>query len=61
MYVKLQTEHTAESQLIDELRKGSYQAFDTIYRMYSKRLYAYSLQLTKSPEASEEIVQEVFS
>ena len=60
MYVKLQTEHTTESQLINELRKGSYQAFDTIYRMYSKRLYAYSLQFTKSPETSEEIVQEVF-
>ena len=28
--------------------------------MYSKRLYAYSLQFTKSPEESEEIVQEVF-
>lgn len=28
--------------------------------MYSKRLYAYSLQFTKSSEESEEIVQEVF-
>lgn len=58
--MKPQTEHTAENQLIDELRKGSHRAFDTIYRMYSKRLYAYSLQFTKSPEEAEEIVQEVF-
>jgi RNA polymerase sigma-70 factor (ECF subfamily) len=28
--------------------------------MYAKRLYAYSLQFTKSPEDSEEIVQDVF-
>jgi RNA polymerase sigma-70 factor (ECF subfamily) len=28
--------------------------------MYAKRLYAYCLQFTKSPEDSEEIVQDVF-
>ncbi len=28
--------------------------------MYARRLYAYSLQFTKSPEESEEIVQDVF-
>lgn len=49
-----------EHQLIQDLKRGSHKAFDKIYQMYSKRLYAYSLQFTKSPEESEEIVQEVF-
>lgn len=49
-----------EASLIHDLKQGSHKAFDKIYQMYAKRLYAYSLQFTKSPEASEEIVQEVF-
>lgn len=49
-----------EKFLILQLKKGSYKAFDSIYQMYAKRLYAYSLQFTKSPEDSEEIVQDVF-
>ena len=46
--------------LIQALKQGSSKAFDSIYQMYSKRLYAYSLQFTKSPEEAEEIVQDVF-
>lgn len=46
--------------LIHSLKSGSHTAFDEIYRLYAKRLYAYSLQFTKSPEESEEIVQDVF-
>ena len=46
--------------LIQSLKKGSTKAFDSIYQMYSKRLYVYSLQFTKSPEEAEEIVQDVF-
>jgi RNA polymerase sigma-70 factor (ECF subfamily) len=49
-----------EALLILQLKKGSSKAFDSIYRMYAKRLYAYCLQFTKSPEDSEEIVQDVF-
>lgn len=49
-----------EPDLIRELKKGSRKAFELIYQMYSKRLYVYSLQLTKSKEDSEEIVQDVF-
>jgi RNA polymerase sigma-70 factor (ECF subfamily) len=51
---------TDETHLIFQLKNGSSQAFDSIYRMYAKRLYAYCLQFTKSPEDSEEIVQDVF-
>lgn len=49
-----------EYHLIQDLKRGSHKAFDKIYQIYAKRLYAYSLQFTKSPEESEEIVQEVF-
>ena len=46
-----------EPQLILSLKNGSYKAFERIYQMYAKRLFAYSLQFTKSQEESEEIVQ----
>jgi RNA polymerase sigma-70 factor (ECF subfamily) len=49
-----------EALLIFQLKQGSHKAFDRIYQMYAKRLYAYCLQFTKSPEDSEEIVQDVF-
>lgn len=49
-----------EAFLILQLKQGSHKAFDKIYQMYAKRLYAYSLQFTKYPEESEEIVQDVF-
>jgi RNA polymerase sigma-70 factor (ECF subfamily) len=49
-----------ESLLISSLKKGSSKAFDRIYQMYAKRLYAYCLQFTKSPIDSEDIVQDVF-
>jgi len=49
-----------EALLILQLKTGSYKAFDKIYQMYAKRLYAYCLQFTKSPQDSEEIVQDVF-
>lgn len=51
---------THEQVLILLLKKGSSDAFDKIYQMYSKRLYAYSIQFTKSSEEAEEIVQDVF-
>ncbi|WP_373844059.1 RNA polymerase sigma factor, partial [Bacteroides heparinolyticus] len=49
-----------EALLITRLRNGSYSAFNTLYRMYAKRLYAYCLQFTKSAEESCDIVQETF-
>ena len=50
----------SEGLLIHALKNGSHKAFDSIYQMYAKRLYYYSLQFTKSREDSEEIVQDVF-
>jgi RNA polymerase sigma factor, sigma-70 family/RNA polymerase sigma-70 factor, Bacteroides expansion family 1 len=54
------TLNSLEQELIRGLKKGDLKAFDRIYKMYSSRLYAYSVQFTKSPEDSEEIVQDVF-
>ena len=50
-----------ESMLIYALKEGSGKAFDSIYRLYAKRLFAYCMQFTKSQEESEEIVQDVFT
>lgn len=50
----------SEQKLIQALKQGSHNAFDSIYQMYSKRLYAYSLQFTKSQEEAEDVVQDVF-
>jgi RNA polymerase sigma-70 factor (ECF subfamily) len=49
-----------EELLIRDLKNGSRKAFDTIYQMYAKRLFAYCLQFTKTKEDAEEIVQDVF-
>lgn len=52
----LQSEHL----LIADLKKGSKEAFDEIYRRYAGRLLAYCVQYTKCREDAEEIVQDVF-
>lgn len=52
----LQNEHL----LIADLKKGSKEAFDEIYRLYAGRLMAYCAQYTKCREDAEEIVQDVF-
>jgi RNA polymerase sigma-70 factor (family 1) len=49
-----------EKQLISDLKAGSHRAFDSIYRLYAKRLYAYCLQYCKQAEDAEEIVEDVF-
>ncbi len=54
------TSSKSEVELIRELKSGSNQAFDALYNMYFKRLYAYCYQFTKSREDAEEIVQDVF-
>ncbi|SHF97506.1 RNA polymerase sigma-70 factor, ECF subfamily [Mariniphaga anaerophila] len=42
------------------LKKGDMLAFDTIYKQYSKRLYAFVFRYLKQDNDTEEIVQEVF-
>lgn len=57
--MKIDTNHK-EHIWIRQLKNGSHKAFDEIYHMYAKELYAYSVQFTKSGEDAEEIVQDVF-
>lgn len=59
-YMMNSTLTSNESDLIRELKSGSKKAFDTIYMMYFKRLYAYCFRFTKSKEDAEEIVHDVF-
>ncbi|WP_347838447.1 RNA polymerase sigma-70 factor [uncultured Draconibacterium sp.] len=49
-----------ENELIRKLKAGSYEAFNTIYFDYSKRLYAFVKTYLKNDSDVEEIVQEVF-
>lgn len=54
------TDKIIEHELISRLKNGSQEAFDAIYGMYARKLYAYCLQYTKSRVETEEIVQDVF-
>lgn len=49
-----------EKQYILELNRGSYRAFDALYSLYSRRLYAFALKMTKSHSDAKEIVQDTF-
>ncbi|MEA4984262.1 ECF RNA polymerase sigma factor SigL [bioreactor metagenome] len=49
-----------EKQYILELNRGSYKAFDALYTLYSRRLYAFALKMTKSHLDAKEIVQDTF-
>jgi RNA polymerase sigma-70 factor (ECF subfamily) len=56
----MQTDSPAERILIQKLKQGSQEAFNDIYIMYAKRIFAYCLQYAKLTEDAEEIVQDVF-
>ena len=45
---------------IKELQNGSHKAFNVIYDMYADKLYGFLLAHTKSPQISDDIVQETF-
>ena len=49
-----------EAQLIIELKMGSTHALEKIYDLYSARLYAFGLHYSKSREATQELVEDVF-
>ncbi len=46
--------------LVKSLKKGDVLAFDTIYKLYSQKLYGFVLKYIKDKEDGKEIVQEVF-
>lgn len=49
-----------EAELFAGLAAGNENAFDVIYRHYSKRLFLYVQKLVKTPELAEELIQEIF-
>ncbi len=44
-------------EVLEELRNGSHEAFQTIYNLYYKHIYAYSKAMTKSDVEAEDITQ----
>lgn len=46
--------------LLEQLKKGSYKAFNSLYEMYFDLLYGFIFSLTRSHEQSKELVQETF-
>jgi len=49
-----------EAELFANLAKGDEQAFESIYRHFSKRLFPYVLKLVKISELAEELIQDIF-
>ena len=49
-----------EIKLLNRLRNDDVKAFDSLFQIYSKRLYRFAFSLLKNREDSEGIVQEVF-
>lgn len=47
-------------ELIKRLKKGDMDAFDSVYRAYSKKVYGYIFRYLKHDMDTEDIVQEVF-
>ena len=45
---------------VDRIRAGDLAAFESLYRGYWERLYAFAFRYLRSKEDAEEIVQEVF-
>lgn len=51
---------TAETQLITRLKAGDRVAFDTIYHMYARRLYAFTAGFTDNTLDVEDVLQDTF-
>ncbi len=49
-----------EKQLLIRLNQGEESAFNSIYKAYSKPLFLRVLQMTKSEDDTEELIQELF-
>lgn len=47
-------------QLVEQLKKGSYKAFDALYKTCFDLLYGYVFRLLRSHESTQEVVQNTF-
>jgi len=53
-------EYSADSKLVEKLRKGDIDAFDDVFKKYGDRLFGFAISYLKSKEETEELVQNVF-
>ena len=49
------------SRLVEDLKNGSYNAFNKLYEIYADLLYGFALDLIKSPSEAKDILQETFT
>ena len=53
-------EKQKDNDLVQLLTKGNVEAFDSLFEVYSPKLYGFALKYLKSESEAEELVQEVF-
>ncbi|MFV0506904.1 MAG: RNA polymerase sigma factor [Bacteroidales bacterium] len=53
-------QETVDAQLVLKLKEGEVQAFNSLFKTYSSKLYVFALGYLKSKEDAEGLVQEVF-
>ncbi len=52
--------HTDDIRLLEEIRQGNANAFQTLYRRYANAVYSVALRVTRDPHLAEEVTQDVF-
>ncbi len=52
--------NSSDRSLIEEVKKGSYLAFDKLFTKYGEQLFCFIYSMLKSSDDAKEIVQEVF-
>lgn len=50
----------SDDELVEKLRKGDLEAFDTVFEKYGNRLFGFALKYLRSKEEAEGLVQDVF-
>lgn len=50
----------AEKIMAEAVRAGSTKAFEIVYRLYVRRLYAYCYEAIRVPQETEEVVHDIF-
>ncbi|GET25632.1 RNA polymerase sigma factor [Prolixibacter sp. NT017] len=53
-------EFPANNELISQIKKGEYKAFEVLFGRFWERLYAFSFKMTSDRELSQNIVQDIF-
>lgn len=53
-------EHNEDLRYVEDLKQGSLEAFDWLFKKYAEKLYAFVLSISKEPYKAEEVTQLVF-